>query len=131
MTMFYVAPAVPLGHGDTRLTAEGGQVVTRQEQRTGERFRGRYGEDRPEFVLQIERTVIGGDWGANGYTTMAQADLLGDTLSLAPAERSLDLGAGRGWPGLYLAVARGCRRRAQRRPGRRAAPRPRPCRYRT
>jgi cyclopropane fatty-acyl-phospholipid synthase-like methyltransferase len=52
--------------------------------------------------------VIGGDWGANGYTTMAQADLLGDTLGLASGVRLLDLGAGRGWPGLYLAVRSGC-----------------------
>ena len=39
---------------------------------------------------------------------MAQADLLGDTLGLGPGERLLDLGAGRGWPGLYLAVRSAC-----------------------
>jgi hypothetical protein len=83
-------------------------LVTREERDTRERFRDRYGEDRTEAVLQIERAVIGGDWGAHGYTTMAQADQLGDALGLAPGKRLLDLGAGQGWPGLYLAVRRGC-----------------------
>jgi cyclopropane fatty-acyl-phospholipid synthase-like methyltransferase len=58
---------------------------------------------------QIELAVIGGDWGANGYTTMAQADRLAVVLSLRPAMRLLDVGAGRGWPGLYLAASTGCR----------------------
>jgi SAM-dependent methyltransferase len=83
-------------------------LVTREERDTRQRFRDRYGEDRTDVVLRIERAVIGGDWGANGYTTMAQADLLGDTLGLASGVRLLDLGAGRGWPGLYLAVRSGC-----------------------
>ena len=83
-------------------------MVTREERDTRERFRNRYGEDRTEVVLQIERAVIGGDWGANGYTTMAQADLLGTALGLERGVRMLDLGAGRGWPGLYLAVRTGC-----------------------
>jgi 2-polyprenyl-3-methyl-5-hydroxy-6-metoxy-1,4-benzoquinol methylase len=83
-------------------------LVTREERDTRQRFRDRYGEDRTEVVLGIERAVIGGDWGANGYTTTAQADLLGDAVGLAPGMRLLDLGAGRGWPGLYLAVRRGC-----------------------
>ena len=52
--------------------------------------------------------VIGGDWGANGYTTMAQADTLADKLGLTAADRLLDLGSGRGWPGLYLAARTGC-----------------------
>jgi hypothetical protein len=83
-------------------------VVTSEERDTLDRFRGRYGEDRTEVVLGIERAVIGAAWGANGYTTMAQADLLGDALGLAPGVRLFDLGAGRGWPGLYLAVRSGC-----------------------
>jgi SAM-dependent methyltransferase len=83
-------------------------LVTREERDTRQRFRDRYSENRTAVVLEIERAVIGGDWGANGYTTIAQADLLGDALLLAPGRRLLDLGAGRGWPGLYLAVHSGC-----------------------
>jgi methylase of polypeptide subunit release factors len=83
-------------------------MLTQEEQETRRRFRDRYGEDRTNVVQQIERAVIGGDWGANGYTTVAQADRLGDALRLAPGSHLFDLGAGRGWPGLYLAVRTGC-----------------------
>jgi cyclopropane fatty-acyl-phospholipid synthase-like methyltransferase len=38
---------------------------------------------------------------------MAQADLLARELALRPAARLLDLGAGCGWPGLYLAATTG------------------------
>ena len=71
-------------------------------------FAVRYGEDRTGVVRRIEQAVIGGDWGANGYTTMRQADQLAAALRLGPGVRLLDLGAGRGWPGLYLAVRTGC-----------------------
>jgi ubiquinone/menaquinone biosynthesis C-methylase UbiE len=84
-------------------------MVTREEQDTRQRFAGRYREDRTDVVRQIEQAVIGGDCGANGYTTMRQADHLAAVLRLGPGRRLLDLGAGRGWPGLYLAVHTGCR----------------------
>src|SRR5262245_2068334 len=87
---------------------DGGLVVTREERETRQKFRDRYGERRTELLESIERVVVGGDWGANGYTTVAQADALGEALRLAPGGRLLDLGAGRGWPGLYLAVHTGC-----------------------
>jgi ubiquinone/menaquinone biosynthesis C-methylase UbiE len=72
-------------------------------------FEQRYRVKPTEVTRQIERHVIGGDWGANGYTTMRQADRLGRELSLGPGSMLLDLGAGRGWPGLYLAASTGCR----------------------
>jgi hypothetical protein len=72
-------------------------------------FERRYRVKPTEVTRQIERAVIGGDWGANGYTTVGQADRLGRELSLGPRAILLDLGAGRGWPGLYLAASTGCR----------------------
>ncbi len=57
---------------------------------------------------RIERDVIGAVWGANGYTTVAQANELSRHLDLGPASRLLDLGTGCGWPGLYLAKQSGC-----------------------
>jgi hypothetical protein len=72
-------------------------------------FEERYGVAPPPLARQIERRVIGGDWGANGYTTIAQADTLADKLGLSATDRLLDIGAGRGWPGLYLAATTGCR----------------------
>jgi predicted O-methyltransferase YrrM len=72
-------------------------------------FDARYSIALPPVARQIERRVIGGDWGANGYTTMAQADALADGLGLSATDRLLDIGTGRGWPGLYLAATSGCR----------------------
>jgi cyclopropane fatty-acyl-phospholipid synthase-like methyltransferase len=40
---------------------------------------------------------------------MAQADGLARGLGLSAADRLLDIGTGRGWPGLYLAASTGCR----------------------
>jgi 2-polyprenyl-3-methyl-5-hydroxy-6-metoxy-1,4-benzoquinol methylase len=83
-------------------------MATRQERDANERFAQRYGEERGDVVRAIELAVIGGDWGANGYTTIAQADQLADMLELGPGSLVLDVGAGRGWPGLYLAASTGC-----------------------
>jgi SAM-dependent methyltransferase len=83
-------------------------MVTRQEQEAHDRFADRYREERPDTVQQIEQRVIGGDWGANGYTTIEQADQLGRLLELGRNTKLLDVGAGRGWPGLYLATTTGC-----------------------
>lgn len=52
--------------------------------------------------------MIGSDFGANGYTTVAQAELLAERLDLSEGKRLLDVGSGRGWPGLYLAKTTGC-----------------------
>jgi len=84
-------------------------VVTRQERETRDRFAERYAGEAAEVVRAVEEIVIGGDWGANGYTTRAEADRLGVLLGLDAGSSLLDLGAGRGWPGLYLAAATGCR----------------------
>lgn len=71
-------------------------------------FRGRYGVAPTEITCSVEREVLGFDWGANGYTTRAQADRLRQQLALQPSDRLLDIGSGRGWPGLYLAASSGC-----------------------
>ena len=41
------------------------------------------------LTRQIEQRVIGGDWGANGFTTMDQADTLARQLHLSTADRLL------------------------------------------
>lgn len=48
-------------------------MATRQAREANARFSQRYGEERGDVVREIELSVIGGDWGANGYTTIAQA----------------------------------------------------------
>jgi methylase of polypeptide subunit release factors len=83
-------------------------VPTREERNVRQRFGERYGEERIDATEAIEREVIGLAWGACGYTTVGQAHELVEHLALGPGQRLLDLGAGRGWPGLYLAVRSGC-----------------------
>jgi SAM-dependent methyltransferase len=83
-------------------------VTIKDELQARALFDQRYGAALPPIARQIEQRVIGGDWGANGYTTMAQADTLARELDLSAADRLLDLGTGRGWPGLYLATRTGC-----------------------
>ncbi len=56
----------------------------------------------------LQREVFGSDSWVRGYTTPAQADLLAERLSLRPGMRILDVGAGLGWPSLYLAQRTGC-----------------------
>ena len=52
--------------------------------------------------------MLGARWGANGYTTLEQADELARRLAIGPGARVLDVGTGRGWPGVYFAVAYDC-----------------------
>ena len=74
-----------------------------------ERFRERYSAPVVEAALIVEREAIGANVGANGYTTIAQSDLLAERLSLNSRDMLLDIGSGRGWPALYLAAKTGCR----------------------
>jgi 2-polyprenyl-3-methyl-5-hydroxy-6-metoxy-1,4-benzoquinol methylase len=71
-------------------------------------FAARYAVGPAVVVDDIERRVIGDVWGANGFTTVAQADRLAHRLDLRAGKRLLDIGTGRGWPGLYLARLTGC-----------------------
>lgn len=84
-------------------------VSSRDERDARETFAGRYASAPTEVAAAIEEIVIGAVWGANGYTTLEQADELGRRLDLAPGRLLLDLGTGRGWPGLHLAATTGCR----------------------
>ncbi len=73
-----------------------------------ERFRDQYADAGAPVLDVIEQAVIGAVYGANGYTTRAQADLIGRKLELGPGRSLLDVGSGCGWPGLYLAESTGC-----------------------
>jgi ubiquinone/menaquinone biosynthesis C-methylase UbiE len=73
------------------------------------RFRERYALSPSEASLIVDREAIGANVGANGYTTVKQADFLGECLDLGPSDVLLDIGSGRGWPGLHLAAKSGCR----------------------
>ena len=53
--------------------------------------------------------VFGHEVGLNGFTTVDQAQRLTESLDLVPDSRLLDLGAGRGWPGIHIAWSSQCR----------------------
>lgn len=60
-------------------------------------------------VLQaVERHVTGGDYGGCSWATRAEAERIAELLHLRPGRRLLDIGAGSGWPALYLAELSGC-----------------------
>src|SRR2546425_8593001 len=80
----------------------------RDEREAAATFSERYERPASDATRELERLVIGGDFGANGYTTMTQADLMARSLRVRKAHRLLDIGSGRGWPGLYLAKASEC-----------------------
>ena len=44
----------------------------------------------------------------NSWTTRSEADVMIERLSLMASHNLLDIGAGAGWPGLYLALQTGC-----------------------
>jgi cyclopropane fatty-acyl-phospholipid synthase-like methyltransferase len=57
---------------------------------------------------EVELRTLGSDFGGNGYATLAEVSGLVAILELGPGQRLLDVGAGQGWPGLYLARQTGC-----------------------
>jgi cyclopropane fatty-acyl-phospholipid synthase-like methyltransferase len=61
-----------------------------------------------EILDEVEREVIGEAWGANGFTTVTEAEELRRRLHLRADSRLLDVGSGCGWPGLFLARQTGC-----------------------
>jgi ubiquinone/menaquinone biosynthesis C-methylase UbiE len=66
------------------------------------RFTDRYSLGTSSALNEVEQEAIGAVVEANGFTTVAQAEQLLEVLDLKPATWLLDIGAGRGWPGLYL-----------------------------
>jgi hypothetical protein len=70
-------------------------VASEEELETQERFRHWYGLE-SETLVEIERDVIGSDYGANGYTTRAQVDHIARRVDIGPSDLLLDVGTGRG-----------------------------------
>jgi cyclopropane fatty-acyl-phospholipid synthase-like methyltransferase len=73
-----------------------------------ERFGQRYSVSGAAAPRTVEFEALGSDYSATGYATREQAEDLGRLLELGPGSVLLDIGAGCGWPGLYLATAFGC-----------------------
>jgi ubiquinone/menaquinone biosynthesis C-methylase UbiE len=73
-----------------------------------ERFSKKYKLVQNDLLRQIERSNCGSDYGANSFTTLKQAKELEAMLALGAKQSLLEVGAGSGWPGLYLAKQSGC-----------------------
>lgn len=84
-------------------------MTTRAEAEAVERFGPRYRLCCAPPMVAAELDALGTDYGSSGYTTREHADDLVARLGLGPDDRVADIGAGSGWPGLYLAAMTGCR----------------------
>ena len=73
-----------------------------------ERFSNKYKLVQNDLLRQIECSNCGSDYGANSFTTLKQAKELETMLALGAKQSLLEVGAGSGWPGLYLAKQSGC-----------------------
>ncbi len=81
---------------------------TPEEQDLIERFAKTYRLGQTVVMREIERAVCGCDYGGESYTTRGEAEDMAEKLALRPGRRLLEVGAGSGWPGLYLADLSGC-----------------------
>jgi ubiquinone/menaquinone biosynthesis C-methylase UbiE len=78
------------------------------ERSTIEEFDLSYSKVTSPALLSVERTVCGCDYGGTSWTTRVEADRIGRELGLMPGKTLLEVGAGAGWPALYLAKSLGC-----------------------
>jgi 2-polyprenyl-3-methyl-5-hydroxy-6-metoxy-1,4-benzoquinol methylase len=71
-------------------------------------FRETYERVRLPVMRELERRFLGGDYGGTSWTTRSQAEEIANFLQLQAGVQLLDVGAGAGWPSLFLAHATGC-----------------------
>jgi cyclopropane fatty-acyl-phospholipid synthase-like methyltransferase len=72
------------------------------------RARRTYARGEHPVAREVELRTLGADFGGNGYATLAEVIEVGGILELGPGRRLLDVGAGQGWPGVFLARRTGC-----------------------
>lgn len=81
---------------------------TAEDRALSEQFAQSYRRSQTAVMQRIERAVCGCAYGGTSWATRQEAEDIGATLDLRPGRRLLEVGAGSGWPGLYLADRSGC-----------------------
>ncbi len=81
---------------------------SQEEQELTEHFANEYRQAQTPVILDLERAVCGCDYGGTSWTTRAEAEQMSRLMGLAEGKRLLEIGAGSGWPALYLAGLSGC-----------------------
>lgn len=71
-------------------------------------FEKNYEQSRLPIMREVERNVLGCDYGGTSWTTLSQADRIAESLNLRPGVQHLDVGSGSGWPALFFARTTGC-----------------------
>jgi ubiquinone/menaquinone biosynthesis C-methylase UbiE len=74
-----------------------------------EQFNHSYSRATSTVIQSIERSVCGCDYGGTSHTTRSEAQSIAAMLSLGPDKTFLEIGAGSGWPSLYLTKETQCR----------------------
>ncbi len=81
---------------------------SREEQELSEHFADEYRRAQTPVMLDLERAVCGCDYGGTSWTTRDEAERMGRLLDLGKGRKLLEIGAGSGWPALFLAGETGC-----------------------
>ncbi len=81
---------------------------SREEQELSEHFADEYRRAQTPVMLDLERAVCGCDYGGTSWTTRDEAERMGRLLELGEGRNFLEIGAGSGWPALFLAGETGC-----------------------
>ena len=72
-------------------------------------FEDRYSSAGSHAARLVEQEALGHSVGVGGYTTVAQAEVLLEALTLHRDSCVVDVGAGRGWPGRHILSGSDCR----------------------
>ena len=81
---------------------------TKAEREQIAKFNNFYQLSTHDVLGRIEKYTCGCCYGGNSWTTEKQASFMVQKLGLSPRSSLIDIGAGAGWPGLYLSSISGC-----------------------
>jgi SAM-dependent methyltransferase len=82
--------------------------LTTQELAKRDDFAAQYRRGQLPVVQAVERAFCGCDYGGTSWADRGEVDRIIAALELAPGVRMLEIGAGAGWPSLYMARESGC-----------------------